>query len=68
MRELIQIIKRCKYTKDNKLEEVYSGNILLVAYTYDGDGIITSTLDRDLDLNQNLNINDHNYINSLTNN
>ena len=61
-------IRRCEYTKDNKLEAVYSGNVLLVAYTYDGDGTITSTLDRDLDLNQNLNIHDHNYINSLTNN
>ena len=61
-------IRRYEYTKDNKLEAVYSGNILLVAYTYDGDGTITSSLDRDLDLNQNLNINDHNYINSLTNN
>ncbi|MBP3201755.1 MAG: hypothetical protein J6M39_08930 [Lachnospiraceae bacterium] len=61
-------IRRYEYTKDNKLESVYSGNILLAAYTYDGDGLITSTLDRDLDLNQNLNIHDHNYINSLTNN
>ena len=40
----------------------------LVAYTYDGDGLITSSLDRDLDLNQNLNINDHEYLNRLTNN
>ena len=61
-------IRRYEYTKDNKLEAVYSGSILLAAYTYDGDGIITSTLDRDLDLNQNLNINDHEYLNRLTNN
>ena len=59
-------IRRYEYTKDNKLEAVYSGNVLLVAYTYDGDGTITSTLDRDLDLNQNLNINDHSYLNRLT--
>ena len=63
-----QNIRRYEYTKDNKLELVYSGNILLVAYTYDGDGTITSSFERDLDLNQNLNIHDHNYINSLTNN
>ena len=43
-------IRRYEYTKDNKLEAVYSGNVLLVAYTYDGDGTITSTLDRELDL------------------
>ena len=61
-------IRRYEYTKDNKLESVYSGNTLLVSYTYDGDGTITSSLDRDLDLNQNLNIHDINYINSLTNN
>ena len=61
-------IRRYEYTKDNKLESVYSGNTLLVSYTYDGDGTITSSLDRDLDLNQNLNIHDHNYLNSLTNN
>ena len=61
-------IRIYEYTKDNKLESVYSGNTLLVSYAYDGDGTITSSLDRDLDLNQNLNINDHNYINSLTNN
>ena len=61
-------IRRYEYTKDNKLESVYSGNTLLVSYTYDGDGTITSSLDRDLDLNQNLNIHDTNYINSLTNN
>ena len=61
-------IRRYEYTKDNKLESVYSGNTLLVSYTYDGDGTITSSLERDLDLNQNLNIHDHNYINSLTNN
>ena len=61
-------IRRYEYTKDNKLEAVYSGNTLLVAYSYDGDGAITSTLDRDLDFNQNLNINDRSYMNSLTNN
>ncbi len=61
-------IRRYEYTKDNKLEAVYSGNTLLVAYTYDGDGLITSSLDRDLDLNQNLNINDRAYLNSLTQN
>ena len=59
-------IRRYEYTKDNKLEAVYSGNTLLTAYTYDGDGTIVSTLDRDLDLNQNLNINDHSYLNRLT--
>lgn len=36
------IIGRYEYTKDNKLEAVYSGNTLLVAYSYDGDGTITS--------------------------
>ena len=46
----------------------YNGNILLVAYTYDGDGTITSTLDRDLDFNQNLNTNDREYMNRLTKN
>ena len=61
-------IRRYEYTKDNKLESVYSGNTLLVSYTYDGDGTITSSFERDLDLNQNLNIHDTNYINSLTNN
>ena len=61
-------IRRYEYTKDNKLESVYSGNTLLVSYTYDGDGTITSSLERDLDLNQNLNIHDTNYLNSLTNN
>ncbi|MBR1454549.1 MAG: CHAP domain-containing protein, partial [Lachnospiraceae bacterium] len=60
--------RRYEYTKDNKLEAVYSGSTLLVAYTYDGDGLITSSLDRDLDLNQNLNINDRTYLNSLTQN
>ena len=65
---LYQNIRRYEYTKDNKLEAVYSGNILLVAYTYDGDGTITSSLDRDLDFNQNLNINDRSYLNRLTNN
>lgn len=52
----VKLIRRYKYTKDNKLGAVYSGNILLVACSYDGDGLITSTLDRNLDLNQNLNI------------
>ena len=61
-------IRRYEQTKDNKLESVYSGNTLLVSYTYDGDGTITSSLERDLDLNQNLNIHDTNYLNSLTNN
>ena len=61
-------IRRYEYTKDNKLASVYSGNTLLVSYTYDGDGTITSSLERDLDLNQNLNIHDTNYLNSLTNN
>ena len=61
-------IRRYEYTKDNKLESVYSGNTLLVSYTYDGDGTITSSFERDLDLNQNLNIHDTNYINSLTTN
>ena len=42
--------------------------MLLVSYTYDGNGTITSSFERDLDLNQNLNIHDINYINSLTNN
>ena len=59
-------IRRYEYTKDNKLESVYSGNTLLVSYTYDGDGTITSSFERDLDLNQNLNIHDTNYLNSLT--
>ena len=59
-------IRRYEYNKDNKLEAAYSGNILLVAYNYDGDGNITSTFDRDLDFNQNLNINNHSYVNSLT--
>ena len=61
-------IRRYEFTKDNKLEAVYSGNTLLVSYTYDGDGTITSSLERDLDLNQNLNIHDTNYLNCLTNN
>ena len=61
-----QNIRRYEYTKDNKLEAVYSGNTLLVAYTYDGNGTITSSLDRDLDLNQNFNINDRYHYNQLS--